>query len=162
MPDGSSVRVNLRASEFEVSGTEAFVEKMIEKLHGLMPSPTPDVDSSAQDEPDDAEDEGIASGKRKRVESLEDFVEQYGVEDVKVGTTRVLAMVYYLTKIKKQAGCVVAEIRAAFNDSGVDEPENISQLLTNMKGAGTVSKTPAGYKTRTKGADIIKALLKRD
>jgi uncharacterized protein YjhX (UPF0386 family) len=150
----SNVRVNLRTGEFEVSGSEEFIEKMLERLPTLIATAEPEPDDS-----DDDDDDGDENGGRKGRLTLDAFVEKYKVESQN-NQTRALAFVYFLTKIQRNTSCSVDEIRKCFEDSGVEEPDHLPTVLNNLKKNGLVASAGSGrYKiTSSKGSKVIKAL----
>jgi uncharacterized protein YjhX (UPF0386 family) len=150
----SHVRVNSRTGEFEISGSEEFIEKMLERLPTLIATAEPEPD-----DPDDDDDDGDDSGGRKGRLTLDAFVEKYKVESQN-NQTRALAFVYFLTKIQRNTSCSVDEIRKCFEDSGVDEPDHLPTVLNNLKKTGHVASAGSGrYKvTSSKGSKAIKAL----
>ncbi|HTV93477.1 MAG TPA: hypothetical protein VMG98_12250, partial [Verrucomicrobiae bacterium] len=149
----SSVRVNLTEREFEVTGSEAFVEKMIGALRELLPAAEEPEDDTADEDDDDS------GAGHKRVEDLDDFVESFKITDKLPGTTRILAFVYYLTKIKREADCSPAEVTQCFAESGIEEPDNLRQLMSHLKKNGLLTTAgTARYKITGKGSKQIKAL----
>ena len=138
----SSVRLNVRTGELEVSGTEEFVERIVGTVPALfatlseslrhMPKP-PDRDKVIRnDNGDEEEDSGppslakfIAEKKLTKGSSHEDLVS---------------AFVYYLTKVKRSESCGTAEVTLCYEEAAMPKAKNLAQTLNNLMKTGVGRK----------------------
>ena len=104
--DTSSVRINPMTGEYEISGTEDFIEKMLQRVGSLIESARP-----PEREPGEEADK---PGRTPM--DIEAFIERYKIETAN-DRDRALAAVYCLTRMKRANDCSLEKIRQWFIDT---------------------------------------------
>lgn len=127
---------------------------MLERLPTLLATTEVEDDEDTDEDNDDTDGREARKGRL----TLDEFIEKYKVED-QAGKTRILAFVYFLTKLQRAASCSADEIRKCFEESGVDEPDHLNTVLSNLRKEGSIANVGTGrYKVTSKGSRTIKTL----
>jgi hypothetical protein len=151
----ATVEVDVKLKTFKVSGSEKFIERMLEVLPGLLPTST---DSGDVDDEDNDLDRGEGSGGG----SLDDFVAKSAITNNTSGERKVTAFVYYLTKVAKSSHATAAQIESCFDQTGLKTPEGLDRIINNARSRSKTirSVAPGKYEVTTKGNNIVKAMMK--
>lgn len=123
------IKVNLRTGAFEISGSEAFIEKMIETIAPLFPS----QDELAAPNEQEEEKPSRGSGADRTLVDLGDFIAAKGITKSTSAEVSATAFVYYLTKVKGAQFCNKDEVSACYDEAGLSLPNNLQTTLNNLK-----------------------------
>lgn len=142
----SSVRLNIRSGELEVSGTEAFVERLIAIMPDLFTTmsaslrnvPPPDIGKSTTVHGLDEEE---LNGDKP---SLARFIAEKRLLKDSPHEDLVTAFVYYLTKLKKSESCGSSDIILCYEEAAIPKPNNLPQTLNNLMKTGPGRKGYVG------------------
>jgi hypothetical protein len=149
MPDFAAVvRVDIQKGAFEVSGSEEFVERMLESIPSLL-STEPSGDEQNVDEGSDP------TGR-----SPEDFGAFIERKKIVKGTSlerTTTAFIYFLTKIKRASSCTTDEIVHCYEEAGLPVPTNLTTILANLKNRSKYVKSPTrgSYALTVPGQNIV-------
>jgi hypothetical protein len=150
MAEVASARVNLRAAEFEVAGTEQFVERMTGVLSDLI-ARTP-IEPVADRQSDDRAD---ASAGDADYLNLGSFLAAKKITHGDI----IVAFVYFHTKLAKHATCTSSDLLSMYESAGLPKPGNISRDLYNLMrtdGKGYLSSASRGqYKLTIPGDNYV-------
>lgn len=149
------VEVDIKAKTFKVSGSEAFIERMLDVLPSLLPE-SPDVDDTNVNG-EDAGGDGTGS-----TANLDDFIAKVGITNETSGEKKVCAFVYYLTKVAKNSHATAAQVEACFDQVGLKTPERLDNVINNARSRSKAirSVAPGTYDVTTKGNNIVKDMMK--
>jgi len=157
MPEHEAlIELDVRLKTFKVSGSEAFIERMLDVLPSLLPQSS-EVDGISRDAEDsDSNDAGASS------RNLDDFVAKADITDAISGEKKVCAFVYYLIKVAKNAHATAAQIAACFDEAGLKTPENLTVVINNTRSRSKSirSLSPGTYDLTTKGNNLVKGMFK--
>lgn len=145
---------------FKISGSETFVEKMIETLPALYPAASSHAEETRKDTKESKESD--ASGKSH--ETIDDFLARLGITNADPEVRKVSAFVFYLTEIVKHPSCTKSQIEECFDVTGLKTPENLGTVINNASKAsqgGYVRSVDRGkYGITTNGKNLIKKMPK--
>lgn len=155
MAQDASVRVNLRASEFELTGSEDFVERMTAVLSDLLAKQPVKGASLPADLP---EDEDGSDGEV----TLGAFLQAKKITKQSPHADIIDVFVFFHTKIKKNTSAKAADIMTMYEDAGYPKPSNIARDLRNLTrtdGKGhLVSAGYGNYKLTIAGENFVTRL----
>lgn len=155
MAQDASVRVNLRASEFELAGSEAFVERMTTVLGDLLAKQPMKAAPISADVPED-------EGGRDSEVTLGTFLQAKKITKQSPHADIIDVFVFFHTKIKKNASAKAADIMTMYEDAGYPKPSNISRDLRNLTrtdGKGHLASAGYGnYKLTIAGENFVTRL----
>lgn len=140
MAGEASVRVNLRAAEFEISGSEQFVEKMMQTLGDLVSS-APELATE-----EEQQEQVIDRGKGGDAHDLGSFLASKKLTKQSPTHDKIVSFVYFHTKIKKHGSAQSADLMTMFEDAGFPKPSNLPRDLKNLtRTDGKAYLLSAGY-----------------
>ena len=144
----------LQSKTFKVSGSEAFIERMLDVLPSLLPS------ADDNEPPSKSEDENgdLPGGD----DTLDDFVAKARITNEISAERKVCAFIYYLTKVQKNDFATTSQIAACFDETGLQTPERIDKVIDNAKNRTKLIRSVARgqYAVTTKGNNIVKDMFK--
>ena len=158
MSSDTSVRVNLRASVFEISGSEEFVKEMVPILGDLlMQSPEPQAGSAS-------ENEAVETPQmRGDATDLGAFLSQKKLTKQSFRVDQIVAFVFFHTKILGNASAKSADILGMFESAGFARPSNLgrdlnSLMRTDRNSLFLISAGYGSYKTNIAGDNHVSRL----
>lgn len=153
------VEISTGGSSYKISGSEAFVEKMI----ALLPNAFP-MHASGDVSRDDDSAEKQTSKNNASVESLDDFVTRVKMTDDLADGKKVAAFIVFLTEVAGSAPCSVSDIEGCFDYTGLKTPRNLKTVISNItrvdRGSYIRSVTRGQYAPTTNGKNLVKELAK--
>jgi|GEM_PF-5240310 len=150
------IEITAGGSTFKISGSEAFIEKMIETLPALFPAAT----SASVEEPPIIEHKD----GEKAHESIDEFVARLSITNATPDVRKVSAFVYYLTEVVKHATCNTAQIEECFDVTGLKTPAGLRTVINNAgkanNGGYIRSVSRGNYAVTTNGKNLVKEMAK--
>lgn len=154
------VEISMGSRTFKFSGSEAFVEKMIDVLPTLLIT----NGGFEQEEEQEGTDDVTGASPGREHETIDAFVNRLGINNDTSGTKKVGAFVYYLTEVVKRPSCSPAQIEECFDLTGLKTPGNLPNVINNAKktthGAYIRSAGRAQYAPTTNGKNLVKEMAK--
>ena len=152
----AQVEITTGGSTFKISGTEAFVEKMIDTLPTLFPA--------EQVPPHEDDTKTHKKTSHGGAESIDDFVARIKLNNDLPATQRVAAFVYYLTEVEKKPSASKADIEECFDKTGLKTPGSLSVVINNAlkESSGSLIRSVdrGQYGVTTNGKNLVKDMAK--
>lgn len=155
------IEISMGRRTFKISGSEVFVEKMIDILPTLLPM---NDEPEEEEEPSDLGDSSKGDGAGREHETIDAFVERLGIDNDTSATKKVGAFVYFLTEVLKKPTCSPAQIEECFDLTGLKTPGNLGNAINNAKAAthGSYIRSAGRgqYAVTTNGKNLVKEMTK--
>jgi hypothetical protein len=157
----ATIEVVMGAGSFKVSGSEKFIEKMIDVLPGLLPRQSSGEAMHGGGNGDlDAGKGGLGSEDG----DIDEFVNKLNITDDTSGPKKVGAFVFFLTQVQKNASCTASQIEHCFDLTGLKTPENLNTVINDAKKStrgGYIRSAGHGqYAVTTNGKNLVKEMTK--
>lgn len=152
----ATVEITTGRRTIKISGSEAFVEKMIDALPAALSklSPPSNQDDDADyDEPDD--DKEVRSASK----GLDQFVERVKLTDDMAAITKVAAFTVFLSG--QSGSCTMEDIEECFDSTGLKTPTSLKDAVGNANKRSLIRSAGRGrYAPTTNGKNLVKGLKK--
>ncbi len=148
-----SIRINLSAKEFELTGSEEFIETYYNKLSDMIKS------SGIENHSDGAASlsESKIREKKEAFFSFENLLNKFSEKSV-TNTDKILITGYYM-QLKYKDGFYTKDVKNLLLDYGI-KIENPSQLIKNSINTNKIISVGRGkFKVSQNGEKYIKGLL---
>ena len=160
MPEHEAVvEVVAGGRTFKISGSEAFIEKMLAILPAAFPGRHVLEEEPPKFERPDEEKDGDTDRSH---ETIDDFVERLGITNAMSDIRKVTAFVFFLTEIAKNATCSRAQIEECFDVTGLKTPGTLRNIINNAtksQNNSLIRSVSRGqYAVTTNGKNLVKEM----
>ena len=151
----TSVRVNLRTSEFQISGSEEFVKVMVPLLGDLL------LQSPLSQPGSDLEQDAVETAPtRGDITDFGTFLSQKKLTKQSSRIDQIVAFVYFHTKVLGNGSAKSSDILGMFESAGFAKPGNLprdlnSLIRTDRNSTFLISAGYGAYKTNIAGDNHV-------